>query len=64
MIKKLLQRGLLALALACLPVLSSVPAAHADARPPAVPGTPGVGAPKPLFEVIDMIPAAAEEGEG
>ncbi|MFG2715719.1 hypothetical protein ACGFX2_35070 [Streptomyces goshikiensis] len=44
MIKNLLQRGLPALALACLPVLSSVPAAHAaqaDARPSATVGAPG-----------------------
>ncbi|MCX4546691.1 HNH endonuclease family protein [Streptomyces sp. NBC_01565] len=67
MIKNLLQRGLPALALACLPVLSSVPAAHADARPAAVaavPGAPGVRAPLPLFEAVDMIPVAAEHREG
>lgn len=67
MIKNLLQRGLPALALAALPLLTTTPAAHATAAQPdapAVAGAPGVRAPLPLFEAIDQIPVADEHREG
>ncbi|MFD9474873.1 HNH endonuclease family protein [Streptomyces goshikiensis] len=68
MLKNLLRRGLPGLALACLPVLSSAPVAHPHALPPtavvAAAGAPGLRAPLPLFEAIDMIPVAPEHREG
>ncbi|UUU45159.1 GmrSD restriction endonuclease domain-containing protein [Streptomyces sp. NBC_00162] len=70
MIKNLLQRGLPALALAALPLLTTTPAAHATGAQPAVSavfgiaGAPGVRAPLPLFEAIDQIPVADEHREG
>nr|WP_051806593.1 hypothetical protein [Streptomyces sp. NRRL F-2747] len=73
MIKNLLRRGLPALALAVLPLLTTAPASHAmEVRPaaaatvvsaPAVPGAPGVRAPLPLFEAIDQLPVAEEQRE-
>ncbi|MFB7256125.1 hypothetical protein [Streptomyces nojiriensis] len=67
MFKKLPQRGLPALALTALPLLTVAPAAHAtaDQHPAsAVAGAPGVRAPLPLFEAIDRIPVADEHREG
>ncbi|MEU4999301.1 HNH endonuclease family protein [Streptomyces sp. NPDC021622] len=70
MIKNLLQRGLPALALAALPLLTTSPAAHATSAQPATPrafgtaGAPGVRAPLPLSEAIDQIPVADEQRDG
>ncbi|WP_406514039.1 hypothetical protein OG851_40535 [Streptomyces sp. NBC_00161] len=74
MIKNLLWRGLPALAVAALPLLTTATASHAlDLRPvaaatvasaPAVPGALGVRAPLSLFDAIDRIPVAEEHREG
>ncbi|MFG2986994.1 hypothetical protein ACGFYQ_38080 [Streptomyces sp. NPDC048258] len=74
MIKNLMLRGLPALTLAALPLLTTAPASHAAgmrptaaatvASSPAVPGAPGVRAPLPLFEAIDLMPVAEEHREG
>ncbi|MEV7526170.1 hypothetical protein [Streptomyces sp. NPDC091371] len=79
MINTLLCRGLPALALAALPLLTtSIPAAanttaasqmpftgHASGQGSAgAPGAAGVRAPLPLFEAIDRLPVAVEHREG
>ncbi|MFF1343408.1 HNH endonuclease family protein [Streptomyces sp. NPDC058290] len=66
-------RGLPALALAALPLLTTAPASHAlDLRPgaatvvlaPAVSGALGVRVPLSLFDAIDRIPVAEEHRAG
>ncbi|MEV6735090.1 HNH endonuclease family protein [Streptomyces sp. NPDC051364] len=71
MIKNLMLRGLPALTLAALPLLTTAPASHAaDLRPapaassPAAPGAPGVRAPLSLFDAIDQLTVAEEHREG
>ncbi|WP_329201850.1 MULTISPECIES: hypothetical protein [unclassified Streptomyces] len=76
MIKNLMRRGLPALALAVLPLLSTAPASHAAGFPaaaaggafapgaPGVSGAAGVRAPLSLFEAIDRLPVAEEHREG
>ncbi|MGW2997013.1 hypothetical protein ACWDA9_36755 [Streptomyces sp. NPDC001193] len=69
MIKKLMLRGLPALALCTLPVLAA-PAAHSAPSATAAPMTAGAAgqavlrAPLPLFEAIDQLPVAIEHREG
>ncbi|MFC9585959.1 hypothetical protein ACFVJ8_24455 [Streptomyces yangpuensis] len=67
MIKNLMQRGLPALALAALPLLTTAPTAHATgAQHPAIVSVsaPAARAPPPLFEAIDRIPVADEQRAG
>ncbi|MFE2326850.1 hypothetical protein ACFXD5_23495 [Streptomyces sp. NPDC059385] len=68
MIKNLMRRGLPALALCALPLLSSAPAAHSapteSALRPTPAGPAGVRAPLPLYEAVDRLPVAAEHREG
>ncbi|WP_331745931.1 hypothetical protein [Streptomyces virginiae] len=71
MIKDFMRRGLPALTLAALPLLTAgVPTAHAGpvrATAPSTAGAPttaGLRAPLPLFEAIDRIPVADEQREG
>ncbi|MEV6735195.1 HNH endonuclease family protein [Streptomyces sp. NPDC051364] len=72
--KNLLWRGLSALALAALPVLTTAPASHAAdlrlaaaatvASAPAVPSALGVRVPLSLFDAIDQLSVAEEHREG
>ncbi|MEU7553142.1 HNH endonuclease family protein [Streptomyces sp. NPDC044571] len=69
MIKNLMLRGLPALTLAALPLLTAgTPGAHAEpsrtAAAAAAPGTAGLRAPIPLFDAIDQIPLADEQRAG
>ncbi|MFK0223878.1 HNH endonuclease family protein [Streptomyces vinaceus] len=70
MIKNLMRRGLPALALAALPLLTTgAPSAHAEPSLPTAhlataPGPAGARVPLPLFEAIDRIPVADEQRAG
>ncbi|MEU3407537.1 HNH endonuclease family protein [Streptomyces sp. NPDC006670] len=68
MIKNLLRRGLPALALCALPLLSSAPSAHSAPTAPglgtAAAAPAGVRAPLPLYEAIDRLPVAPEHRDG
>ncbi|WP_407841427.1 HNH endonuclease family protein [Streptomyces sp. DSM 116496] len=76
MINRMLRRGLPALALAALPLLTTTAPPAAANTPPttassvaehstaAAPGAAGVRAPLPLFEAIDRLPVAVEHREG
>nr|WP_324617094.1 HNH endonuclease family protein [Streptomyces sp. NRRL F-2747] len=70
MIKNLMLRGLPALALCALPLLTTAPAAHSAPTATTGPaaalaaGPAALRAPLPLFDAIDRLPVAAEHREG